>query len=68
MVSRRGLFLACFFLFYIQMIFLSVLKKCKTILFADDTTTYKTGEQINDLYKDMNKELEILADWFHANL
>lgn len=40
---------------------------CKTILFADDTTIYKTGKQINEIYKDMNNELEILADWFRAN-
>ena len=49
------------------MIFLSVIKTCKTILFAEDTTICKAGKQINYLYKDMNNELEILADWFHAN-
>ena len=40
---------------------------CKTILFADDTTIYKTGKQVNNIYEDMNKELQILADWFRAN-
>ena len=28
---------------------------------------YISGKLINDLYKNMNKELEVLADWFHAN-
>ena len=40
---------------------------CKTILFADDTTIYKTGKQVNNIYEDMNNELQVLADWFHAN-
>ena len=26
-----------------------------------------SGKLINDLYKNMNKELEVLADWFQAN-
>ena len=42
-------------------------KHCKTILFAYDTTIYKTGTQVNNIYEDMNKELQILADWFRAN-
>ena len=40
---------------------------CKTVLFADDTTIYKTGKQVNNIYEDMNKKLQILADWFRAN-
>ena len=42
-------------------------KHCKTILFADDTTIYKTGKQVNNIYEEMNKELQVLADCFHAN-
>ena len=42
-------------------------KHCKTILFADDTTIYKTGKQVNNIYEDMNKEFQALADWFRAN-
>ena len=26
-----------------------------------------SGKLINDLYKNMNTKLEVLADWFHAN-
>ena len=37
------------------------------MLFADDTTTCITGKQISAIYKDMNNQLEILADWCHAN-
>ena len=40
---------------------------CKTVLFADDTNIYKTGKQVTNIYEDMNKELQILADWFRAN-
>ena len=43
------------------------INKSKSILFADDTNVYMSGKLINDLYKNMNKELEVLADWFHAN-
>ena len=28
---------------------------------------YISGKLTNNLYKDMNRELEVLADWFHAN-
>ena len=28
---------------------------------------YMNGKLINDLYKNMNKGLEVLAEWFHAN-
>ena len=42
-------------------------KHCKTIQFADDTTIYKTGKQVNNIYEYMNNELQVLADWFRAN-
>ena len=35
----------------------------KTVLFA----VYITGKQISEIYKDMNNERQILADWFCAN-
>ena len=38
-----------------------------SIISTDDTTVYMSGKLINDLYKDKNRELEVLADWFHAN-
>ena len=37
------------------------------MLFVDDTAVYMSGKLINDLYKNMNKELEVLADWLHAS-
>ena len=54
------------FIIYINYIPFCV-KHCKTILFAEDTTIYKTGKQVNNIYEDMNKELQVLADWFRAN-
>ena len=38
-----------------------------TIFLTDDTALYKTGKQVNHIYEDMNKELQVLADWFRAN-
>ena len=39
-----------------------------TMLFADDTTTYKSASDINYLYKSMNSNLFRLTDWFRGNL
>ena len=30
-------------------------------------TIYITGQQISEIYKDMNNKLGILVDWFYAN-
>ena len=43
------------------------LETTKRILFADDTTIYKSSRDINELYESMNYELNILDDWFRAN-
>ena len=42
------------FIIYINDLLFCV-KHCKTILFADDTSIYKTGKQVNNIYEDMNK-------------
>ena len=43
------------------------LNKAKCILFADDTTIYIAGLNINELMDSMNNDLTILDDWFRAN-
>ena len=43
------------------------LSYCKSILFADDTTIYLTGENLNVLYEQVNSDLKSLTDWFRAN-
>ena len=43
------------------------LHHCKTILFADDTTIYLTGAEVQTLYHQVNYDLDILDDWFKAN-
>ncbi len=43
------------------------LKKCKSILFADDTTVYISGKNIRDLKASIKQDLEVLIDWFRAN-
>ncbi len=43
------------------------LKKCKCILFADDTTVYTTNKNLRILKESMKHDLEIMIDWFKAN-
>ncbi len=43
------------------------LKKCKCILFADDTTLYISNKNIRHLKENMRHDLKILIDWFKAN-
>ena len=40
---------------------------CNAILFADDTTIYKSSSDIQYLYQSTNAELESLTQWFRAN-
>ena len=39
----------------------------KSILFADDTTVYVSGKNVDDLFNSMNSALSSLADWFCSN-
>ena len=39
----------------------------KTILFADDTTIYATGNNSADPFEKVNEDLSHLTDWFRAN-
>ena len=43
------------------------LHHCKKKLFADDTTIYLTGAEVQTLYHQVNYDLDILDDWFKAN-
>ncbi len=43
------------------------MKKCKSILFADDTTIYCTDKNPRVLIDSIKSDLNILVDWFHAN-
>lgn len=43
------------------------LNNSKGVLFADDTTLYQSSDNIRELYRIMNNELNILSDWFRAN-
>ena len=44
-----------------------MLRQTDCILFADDTTVYISGDDINLMYSVMNEELDNLSDWFRAN-
>ncbi len=43
------------------------LSHCKTILFADDTTIFKTGNNMEQIFEQVNADLHTLNDWFRAN-
>lgn len=43
------------------------LKHSKHLLFADDTTLYNSGANLETLSKLMNRDLEFLSAWFKAN-
>ena len=38
----------------------------KAILFADDTTLYASSKQLDELYHQINNNLDCLCDWFRA--
>ena len=40
---------------------------CQAILFADDTTVYLTGDNLQTMHDKVNTELYTLNDWFRAN-
>ena len=40
---------------------------CQTILFADDTTVYLTGDNLQTIHDKVNTDLYTLNDWFRAN-
>ena len=43
------------------------LTKSECILFADDTTLYKTGPKLHDVVKDIKSDINTLLDWFKTN-
>ena len=43
------------------------LKYSKSILFADDTTVYISGEDVTDLLRCLNHDLSKLNNWLKAN-
>ncbi len=45
----------------------SSLNSCSSILFADDTTVYKTGKDVNQLIRNLSTDMLTLSDWFRAN-
>ena len=40
---------------------------CQAILFADDTTVYLTGDNLQTMHDKVNTDLYTLNDWFRAN-
>ena len=54
------------FLIYVNDI-ANCLTHSKLIYFADDTTVFLSSRCIDDLYKNMNSDLDDLTNWFKAN-
>ena len=66
MVTYRSGHIYIYFIIYTNDLPQS-LTNSKIILFADDTTIFKSSNNIEHLYKAMNEDLKILEDWFKAN-
>ena len=45
----------------------SVSEYCYSVLFADDTNIFISGENINVLCKKLNEELECIREWLCYN-
>jgi len=45
----------------------SVLEKCKSVIFADDTNLFCSSHSIHTLYSNVNEDLKHVSDWFKAN-
>ena len=43
------------------------MKFCNSVIFADDTTIYVTGNNIKFLYKKINEDLCEIVQWFNSN-
>ena len=43
-------------------------KLLQTIMFADDTNLFLTGNSLDVIEKQMNDELEVISEWFKSNL
>lgn len=43
------------------------LSHCYAVMFADDTTLFKSSTNVQHLFDMVNKDLMALADWFRAN-
>lgn len=54
------------FLIYINDI-VRVSNRIKYLLFADDTTLYIQGQNLNDIANTLNNELSKVSDWINAN-
>ncbi len=47
--------------------FPNCLKTLKSIMFADDTSTYASNVNLHKLVENVNKDLLIISDWFKTN-
>ena len=56
----------CFFLIYINDLHRAS-TIASTIMFADDTNIFLTHDNVKELFKIMNTELDKFNDWFKAN-
>ena len=54
------------FLIYVND-FPNSLKTLKSIMFADDTSTYASDVYLHKLVENVNKDLLIISDWFKTN-
>ena len=53
------------FLIYVNDFYFA--SKLKNVMFADDTISFLSDENISELFQQMNKELKSVSTWFKAN-
>ena len=66
-MQSQGSVLDPLFLFNTENDLLQCLSASKSILFADDTTVFKTSKSLKDLFHHVNFDLANFVEWFKFN-
>jgi hypothetical protein len=55
-----------FFLIFVNEL-VKICRYCKTILYADDSVIYHSGDSLNDVQDRVNEDLALISQWSRAN-
>ena len=65
-VSQSSILASLLFVIYINDLFLST-SLLDTIMFSDDANLFYSHQDIKELCRGVNFEIEMVCDWFNAN-